>query len=210
MVSLSDGHCYVPSNVGHENIYDVDSIVKSDFTDSTTAFHFQIKEVIESIFTDNEGRPTIRLERYKRSNENEPWIIHKVWSANITTSTYEKKEDNVTYIKLIFPTSLNKKWNGNAKNDLEEKEYEFTSLNVPENLYSFSFDSSLTVLQADFADGIISKDYEIEKFAAGVGMIFKESFTGEYKSPMPPGMSSLEDSLDDYIHYTETIISYNK
>jgi len=209
-ISPDNNYSYFPSNVGHEIIYNVDSISKSNFKLTTDTFHFQIKEVIESTFTDNEGRPALRLERYRRADESQPWVIFKVWSANLTKTNAEKKEDNITYIKLIFPVMLNEKWNGNVKNQMDEKEYKFISINAPENFNSFAFDSALTVLQNDYDDGFTAKDYEIEKYAAGIGMFFKESFTGSFKSTVSfNNVLTLEDSLDAYTHYTEKLISYS-
>jgi hypothetical protein len=198
--NYSDKSCsYIPTNVDHELIYDVDSVSKDDFTHLTDSFHYQIKEVIESIFTDNQGRPTMRLERYKRNTPSNPWIIHKIWSANLTATTYEKKEDNITYIKLVFPAKLNEKWNGNAKNDIEEMDYEYTTLNVPETFNSFNFDSTLTVTQSDFDVSGFEKDYEIEKFATELGVYYKEYFKGEM----------LGNTYTNFEHYTEKLISYS-
>ncbi|MEP7168659.1 MAG: hypothetical protein ABI855_04760 [Bacteroidota bacterium] len=207
-VSPNNDYSYFPSNVGHEIIYDVDSISKSAFKLSTDTFHFQIKEVIESTFTDNEGRPALRLERYRRSDASQPWEIFKVWTANVTGTNAEKKEDNITFIKLVFPVALNQKWNGNVKNDMDAKEYKYTAVNSHESFNSISFDSALTVLQKDLDDRIYQKDYEIEKYATGIGMFFRESFNGMYNSQITPSMLTLQDSLNEYTHYTEKMISY--
>ncbi|MEO5572157.1 MAG: hypothetical protein ABIT08_03530 [Bacteroidia bacterium] len=203
-VSLNSDYAYFPVNVGHEIIYDVDSIYKSDFTHHTDTFHFQIKELIESTFTDNEGRQTLRLERYKRLNETHPWEIYKVWTANLTSTNAEKKEDNINFIKLVFSIALNKKWNGNAKNDLDDLEYKYSSANVKEQFNGFIFDSTLTVLQNDFDDTFTKKDFEVEKYSTGVGMFYKEKFIGQYKYPV--------DSLDPYstyVSYKEKLIAFN-
>jgi|SRR6185436_15373845 len=201
-------YSYFPTNAGHEIIYAVDSISKSAFKLSTDTFHFQMREVIESIYTDNEGRPTLRLERYRRSDESQPWEIFKVWTANVTKTTAEKEEDNITFIKLVFPITLNEEWNGNIKNDLKEQQYRYASVNSPEKCGSLNFDSALTVIQKEVDDLVTVKEYEIEKFAAHAGMFYKESFKGSYKSPMPP-VTTLQDSLEEYTHYTEKIISFS-
>jgi hypothetical protein len=203
MVSVNDGHSYVPSNIGHEIIYDVDSIVKSDFNGMIDTVHYQVREVIESISTDNERRPTLRLERYKRLTPSDPWVIYKVWTANVTNVNYEKKEDNITYIKLIFPLVLNKKWNGNAKNDLEEEDYEYVSVNTPENFNSIILDSALTVVQSDFDDFYVEKVIKSEKYATGIGMFYKEYFVGNYKYP-----SDSLDPFDKFVNYKEKMVSY--
>jgi hypothetical protein len=196
------GHQYFPLNTGHEIIYDVDSIVKNEFNlGQVDTFRFQIKEVVESYFTDNEGRETARLERYKRSDSSQPWVIHKVWTANLTLNTAEKKEDNITYIKLIFPPVKNRKWNGNARNEYEEQEYRITDTHRAETINNIPFDSVTTVLQAD-EDNIVYKKFEIEKYAANAGLVYKEQFNGQY------GLSGSSYVLKSYIHYTERIVSY--
>lgn len=48
-----------------------------------------------------------------------------------------------------------------------------TSLNVPLSLGTLSFDSSLTVTQLNL-DNILDSRYYIEKYAAGIGMVYKE------------------------------------
>lgn len=207
-VNVFTGYSYFPDNIGHELIYDVDSIVKDDFTNETDTLHFQVMEVIDSVITDLEGRVTLRLERYKRLTSADPWVIYKVWTANKTLSNAEKKEDNITYIKLVLPPEINDTWDGNKKNNIGEEIYEYTSLNNPDYINSLSFDSTLTVLQSDEDDGIITKDYKIEKYAASVGMYYKESFIGEYKQDLLPH-PTLIDSLKRYTHYTERLISFN-
>ncbi|MFI5219678.1 MAG: hypothetical protein ACHQNT_09325 [Bacteroidia bacterium] len=205
---VSESFNYFPSNVGHELIYDVDSIVKDDFDNSTDTFQFQIKEIIESVFTDIEGRPTLRIERYKRTNSSQAWIIHKVWTANVNSFNAEKKEDNITYVKLIFPSKLNKTWNGNSKNCLGEELYEITSLNDPDVQNNLVFDSTLNVLHSDEDDHFYRKDYAVEKYANGIGLYYKIDFRGYYKGDPYP-YPTLYDSLENYIYYSEKLISFN-
>lgn len=197
------GYSYYPANIGHELIYDVDSIVKSDVTGIVDSFQFQIREVVESEFKDNEGRPTLRLERYKRLTPADPWIIYRVWTANVSLKNVERKEENITYIKLVFPPSLNLKWNGNIKNTLGEQIYRVTSVNAPDNINGLNFDSTLTVVQNDFDDCITPKYFFVEKFATGAGMYYKENFYGVYSQQ--PGQFC---KLISFNHYTEKLISY--
>src|SRR6266481_1017842 len=58
------GYNYFPNQVGRYVIYNVDSFYYAGIPVVIDTFKFQIKEKIESMFTDNEGRPSIRLERY--------------------------------------------------------------------------------------------------------------------------------------------------
>lgn len=201
-ITAFSGYSYFPLTIGHQVIYEVDSIVKSEFNlGKIDTFTFQIKEMVESFFIDNEGRETARIERYKRANASEPWVIHKVWTANLNLMNAEKKEDNLTFIKLAFPPKKDQKWNGNAKNELDEQEYKITDVNIPESVNGIAFDSVLTVLQAD-EDNIVYKKYEIEKYAARTGMVYKEQFNGTYK--YIAGIYTLAG----FTHYTEKVIPF--
>jgi len=195
-------YTYFPGNIGHEVIYDATLITRDEFTGDDDTLVFQIKEVVESVFMDNQNRPTLRLERYKRDTPNDPWVISDVWTANRTSTLLEKKEDNITYIKLIFPMVNSASWNGNALNNLGSQDYEYQSVHTGENVGGQFFDSTATILQID-EDNFIEKKYAVEKFAAGVGLIYKQQIEidKDYTNPNIPGISSQR-------LYTETINSW--
>lgn len=167
------GYSYFPLKVGDSLMYHV-HLHDKDLNDNDSSY--QILEVVESIFDDNGGRPTLRLERYVRKDATESWIIYKVWKANITATNVEKEEDNLVFIKLVFPVTADKTWDGNAKNTLETfEDYRYTSLHQPETLDALSFDSVITVQQVNLTGECLpSTEYGVEKYAAGVGMIYKE------------------------------------
>ena len=172
------GYDYFPVDEGRVLIYDADSIITDEFTQTTTTHHFQIKEVIHSTYIDNENRPTQRIERYVRDSANAPWVIFKVWSANLTNIRAERFEDNVRYVKLVFPVKQDVQWNGNALNTNEELEYQYIDVHSSVTLNNVSYDSVLTVLQ-DEEDNLIEHRYFMEQYAAGIGMIYKENVKQE-------------------------------
>lgn len=167
------GYTYFPLNIGSWIIYDVDSVVHDDFKDSVFTYKYQLKEFIESKYTDNAGKEIYRVERYKRNNPTAPWIISDVWAAHINSSRAEKFEENIWYIKLIFPVKENAKWNGNSFNSMDAMEYEYTEVNVSTSLNGNNFDSTLTVLQADELNAI-NKLFSEEKYAKNVGLIYRQ------------------------------------
>lgn len=194
---------YYPSHVGYELIYDVDSIIKDKFTGLTDTFQYQIRERIDSIYTDNEGRPTMRIERYKRSTINDPWIIHRVWAANKSNTYVHRVEENIRYVKLIFSVLANKKWNGNAFNTLGERTYRYQSVHQAENFGSFNFDSTLTVLQFEDTT-LINKDSYLEKYATNVGMYYKENISIKYNFSPNPNY----DTINEAVIYIERLNSF--
>ncbi len=166
-------HEYFPVNTGHWVIYNVDSIVYDDFTGNIDTFHYQVKEVFEEKFIDDSGKEAIRLERFIRWETDQDWQIKNAWVARLLPSRAEKVEENIRFIKLAFPVKINKNWNGNAYNSMPEQTYRYTDVHKPYTINELSFDSVATVLQKDDKT-LISKEYQVEKFAKNAGMIYKE------------------------------------
>jgi hypothetical protein len=196
-------YSYFPVNTGHELIYDAVRIVRSTITGDDTAV-FQVREVVESVFDDNQGRPTQRLERYIRNTPSDPWVIADVWTANMTASRVEKKEENTTFIKLIFPLKLNKTWNGNSLNNLGEQEYFYSWIDKPYSISTFAFDSTLRVVQADDSNYVYMLRNE-EIFAAGVGLVYKNYVDITFDRTTNPGIVGVEEQ----VLYKETLISWS-
>jgi hypothetical protein len=167
------GYGYFPANTGHWVTYLVDSTAWDDFNDTVYYYNYQIKEVIESEFMDNEGRNTLRIERYKRLTDTNAWIIKDVWFANLTSSTAERVEENERFVKLIFPVREGEQWNGNVYNTLGEENYTFTDVHSPYSVSQFFFDSSLTVKQFD-EQNLIMRRQSIEVYAKDIGLIYKK------------------------------------
>lgn len=199
------GYSYFPSNTGHYIIYDVDSDKKDCFTLQVTHAHYQIKEIIESVFTDNQGRPTLRIERYRKDTLQYPdWTIYNVWTANLTRTTAERFENNVRYIKLVFPVTDGKTWNGNVMNTDDEEDYQYISVHQPEVVNNIAFDSVTTVQQADELYNLVAPKFKLEKYAAGVGLVYRK------KLEMQTQVNDTTGLLDTacYFNYMERIVQF--
>jgi hypothetical protein len=179
------GYNYYPGTIKSYVIYDVDSIVYHQIKGDTVKFKFQIKEVMDSMMTDNQNRPTIKLIRYKKIySPSVPysamtWALEKVWVANKTTTDVEVVEENVRYTKLAFPTKLNASWNGTAHADSVECDYSYTSFDNPLTLNGNAFSKTLTVLQHLDTNAIYYQNY-YEQYARGVGLIYKQLINYNY------------------------------
>jgi hypothetical protein len=206
------GYSYFPLEEGKVTYYQVDSIGWMGYTyDPIThtvdidTLHYQIKEVVNGFFLDNEGRETAEIRRYRRNDASQPWIIYKVYSANLTPTRAERYEDNVRYVKLIFPPEENEKWIGQyvdvPSNDtiFEPWEYEYETVNEPGFAGALSFDSvSTVILKSDV--NLIEYRYYIEQYAAGTGLIYKEYNDLDY-------LSTTSSFIKNGFIYKETIIN---
>ena len=209
--TLDYGYDYFPFEVGRYVIYDVDSVVFNSFTDTIDTYKFQIKEYCESSFLDNEGRTSIRLERYKKNYSNTvpydsmPWTLVDVWQTNRTVTTAEKVEENIRYVKMTFPAKMGNSWNGNAQNTQEETNYSYADVDVSRTVGSSSFDSTLFVDQLK-KENALEKKYYVETYAKHIGMIYKQVIDVRAKTiNSKPIMERLDSGL---VNYQMTINSY--
>lgn len=178
------GYNYFPDKVGAYIIYDVDSTFYDDFFIPTklTKFKFQLKEKYESIFQDNQNRPTIRIERYIKKYDSiipyadMQWKLRNVWFANKTATTAERVEDNMRFIRLAFPVKITQSWDGNVQNVDDEQTYSYSFIDEAKTLAGHSFEKVLKVKQIDYTD-LIQKKYAVEQYARTIGLIYREVIT---------------------------------
>ena len=174
------GYAYAPQNIGKYIVYDVDSTIYDDFTHDTTYYKYRIKEKLEEVYVDNQGRQSIKLVRYiKKYNDsigydNMPWIIKDVWNYTKTNTTLEVVEEDVRFTKLIFPVKEESTWNGNANNTLGEWEYKYSYTDRAETINGTHFDNVLMVTQKNDKNNVIHREYYVEKYAKEVGLIYRE------------------------------------
>lgn len=177
------GHDYAGMEIGKYVIYDVDSFFYDDFTGTIDTSIYQLKEIVDDKFIDLEGDDAFKIIRYRKESDTTGWVLTDVWQSKLTTTNYQKVEENVRFIKLIFPINKNDKWNGNIKNNLEEEEYEYTSVDQSENIGGNTLANVLTVKQVEEINLIEEKIFE-EKYAKGIGLVYKKSvdLTKEYNN----------------------------
>lgn len=233
------GYNYFPDEVGRYAIYNVDSIHYNTFNLNVAThitrgdtFRFQLKEKIESSYTDNQGRPALRLERYVKYYNSSipysamPWILRDVWSETKTAKTAEKVEENERYIKLAFPVKEEQQWNGNAQNTNDAKIYSYEFFDLPRTIGNILFDSVAQVNHYN-ETSLVYWHYSSEKYARNVGLIYKRRIEVESQpnsdwstdhAAYPYGNDTLIAFYNKPIlqrvfsgyQYTSTVVSYGK
>ncbi|MBK6835459.1 MAG: hypothetical protein IPG89_14780 [Bacteroidetes bacterium] len=206
------GYDYFPVTMGKYIVYDVDSTVYYALPNEIAiTTNYRIKEVIDSVFKDNQNRDTYRITRYKKdysptvSYDDMDWVIKDVWMANKTSTTAEVVEEDTRYIKLTFPTIKNSKWNGNAQNTIGDWQYKYTEVDKAISINGLNFDKTLTIQQKVDTPAIYYKFYQ-EKYAKGIGMIYKEISDYNYKivsGTLFPGQ------IYQGVSYKMTVVDYH-
>ena len=183
-LNLDYGYEYFPIEVNRSVTYQVDTTFYDDFADTVYTVTSQVKEVIVAEdSTDLEGRPQVRIERYERADANTSWenIIPRVWYAVRSEMEAERIEENLRFLKLIFPVQNDRKWAGNAYIDtnderwayLDDWQYTYTEVGVAQTINGQSFDKTATVIQNDYCN-LQQRLYGKEIYAEGVGLVYKE------------------------------------
>jgi len=207
------GYDYYPAKIGSYIIYDVDSIVYRQIpTQDTLKFKFQIKEKLDTLFTDNQGRPTIKIIRYKKKYDSAipynqmSWTLQDVWMANKSKTDVEVVEENIRYTKLAFPAKLNGTWNGTAHADTNAvNTYTYTTYDAPASFGNLSFQKTLTVGQLSSAGVVILYQNYNEKYARNIGLIYKEITNYNYQDSHG---NFIPGHIYEGIHYVMTINLY--
>jgi hypothetical protein len=216
---------YAPLTVGKYITYNLDSLVFKNFGTKDTVIKYQVKLVVDAEITDNLGRPAFRIIRYIRKTAANPWNPDNTFMAVQTEFGFEFVENNLRFLKLKAPVRDGASWKGNSYIDtyslastlkyLDDWDYTFDSVNVKQTLGGFSFDSTLKVNQRYEIEGDLSvppinislKDISFEKYAKGVGLIYREFLHTEFQ-PAING-APVGHYTDDSYGVKMTIIDHN-
>jgi len=183
------GYEYYPVQEGSYWIYQVDSVVYIDLgaiKDSTTSY---LKEEIVEEFVDQLGDTIYRIEREISNSLDFDWKVKDEWATHKEANRVTRTEENLKFIKMVFPTNTGSSWNGNAfiPDGVElfvggetldffiDWNYRILSTDLPEEIGSIEYDSIVTIQNADSSEeDKLHRRYAIEKFAKNVGLVYKK------------------------------------
>ena len=167
------GYDYFPLTIGEFRIYDVE-VINYNLDGSISTEVYQLKEVVADSSIAG-GETSFRLDRYRRTDALEAWVIDSVWSARRNTYQAIVVENNVPIIKLSFPLAEDKTWDGNAMNSRDFDEFEIKNLGKTFQFDSIDYPNSLEMLKENLVDsgGFTVKDYNLEVFSSDLGLIYR-------------------------------------
>ncbi len=197
--SISD---YNPLAVGKYISYRLDSFVYTNFGVNSEIRTYQVKYMVDAKIADNLNRPSYRIIRYIRKTTANAWISDASFMATNTGNGLEFVENNLRFIKLRTPMRDLYSWKGNSFIDtyslnselkyMADWDYVYDSVNAPLKVGTFTLDSTLKVDQRDEIIGNPSDatsyseiNYATEKYAKGIGMVYRRFFHSEYQPPTP-------------------------
>lgn len=184
------GYDYFPLEIGKYRDYQVDSTI-FDFgpgggtiTHNSTTY---LREQVIDTLTDNLNRVGYKIERFERSNLTDPWTVKDVWMFIRTDQQAESLEENLRFIKLVFPLKEGVVWNGNQFIDdatiisiagesievFKSWEYNVDFVGEPITVNNEVYENGVQITQAD-NENLIELRYSIEQYAENIGLVFKE------------------------------------
>jgi hypothetical protein len=184
------GHEFVPISVGAYWEYAITETTISAVNGQTNELSELRVEVIDSV--NFSGQVTYILQRSTRPQGAASWSAAETWSARLETFQYVQQEGNVPFIKLQFPLSEGKSWDGNALNTLGGTDacpngtflcdnYTVSNLNQSFELPGvFLYDNTVTIVENDDDDPIVMKDLRQTVYAKDVGLVYREELHLEY------------------------------
>jgi len=212
---------YYPLEIGFWQEYQVDSISFNDFTTPITidTNSYFIKEIVESAFLDLNNEENLRIEKFTR-NDSTSWSIDQIFSAKVSDVNLQKVENDLRFIKLVFPPKENKTWNGNIYIDAIDEatleyynpkkyswEYVYLDVHEAKTVGNFSFDSTVTIIQID-DENLFEKKYSKEIYAKNIGLVYKELMILETQTP--PNGQSFMDRVEKGFILKYTISDYKQ
>ncbi len=197
-------YAYFPLQIGKYIVYQVDSVVY-DFAQgggtSRDSFRTFVREIVGDTLRDQTGLLLYRIERYERRHDTSAWALKSIGTAGRTATQAIRTEDNLRFLKLVFPLDRRSEWDGNLWIDENREieiagermrpfvnwEYEVDSIDVPAVAGAFAFDSTLLVTEIDDKN-IIERRLSRVRYAKNVGMVWREQWIldSQYCNQSPP------------------------
>lgn len=192
---------YYPMAVGKYITYKLDSTNYIGYTTTPTITTYYIKDVVEAIITDNLNRKSYRVVRYIKDSLNEAsWRNNNTFMVTPLDKSVEYVENNLRFIRMQSPITDGFEWPGtsyiagNGGNPSVQFfagwRYHYENIGKPFTVFTTNVANTITVNQADDVGGFPSdpaaysdKNYGVEVFGQGIGLIYKEFLHWSYQPP---------------------------
>ncbi len=178
---------FYPLEVGRTWIYQTDSVIYNKQLGTINTTQGFVKEVIVNEFITSGDLTSYTIERSFRKNPNNDWNLTDIYSASFIDNKATRIEENLRFVKLLLPPTLNQKWDGNQFFDefidvnvggeliqvYKNWESEITAVNSTVVINGIQYDNCTEVTLAD-TENTIEKRYVKEIYSKNVGLISKE------------------------------------
>ncbi len=187
--NLDFGYDYFPLDIGNTWVYTADSIIFDPIAFGTKidTIQFLIRETITDTFRSNSGQLVYRV-KYEEQGKDRNWQVKFIYSAQMEPTRAIRTENNLSFIKIVFPLELGRSWNGNAFIDEQKiikvagepismfkgwENYSFLEQFEKIDVNGQSFDDVFKVEMAN-SENLVEFRKANEYYAKGIGLVFQE------------------------------------
>lgn len=190
-------------------LYDLDSTVFVNFGQLDTVIHYQAKDIVDTLVTDNLNRDAWRVIRYIRpaeSTNEADWTPKLTYLVIPGTQHVEVVENNMRALKVQIPVNPGSTWKGNSAignspfqslfqfsndEDIQYWDYTYVSTNETVTINDQSYPETVSITQVEDSvnvpieapEAFAYRNYWNEQYAKGVGLVSKEVSMWEYQPP---------------------------
>jgi hypothetical protein len=180
------GSQYFPTELGQETHYRLDSIVLRPEVGGIRydSIRLEVREVLADTFRDLTGKRWYRGERYDRRVGTADWRFRQSFLLRRERERAYRSEDNLEFLKLVFPARPGKQWDGHLAFDdnrtfsvggvsvqlFQAWNYRYLAVGEPGEVEGLRYDSLLVVEGVDYDEGY-NRRYYRETYAAGYGLV---------------------------------------
>ena len=203
----------IPLEKGKYITYRVDSTVFTSFGRTTEIHSYLVKHVVDTLITDNLGRPSFRVFTYLSDTTGTvPWQPNGSYFITVLDDRVELTEDNMRVIKIHVPVRDGNTWKGNTylAEDPYGPEYNFSnddnmadwdfffdggpqpSLTIQDSTHSNTYTDVYTITENNDVDPVTDpSDYgstsvSQEMYSKNIGLVYRELTMWE-QQPNPSG-----------------------
>lgn len=171
VVEVDLGYGYFPTAVGRWVEYQVDSLWRDDPSQVLDSVSYRLKQRIEEVYTDDEGRTCQRIHRYVR-DEDDIWVVRDVWTMTVGNTAAEMTEENQRRLKMAFAVREGTTWDINVYNTVDELTVAYREVGDPWSANGLTYDNTVLVKNTVAPNFVEKRNFE-ERYADGVGMVSK-------------------------------------
>lgn len=151
------------------NVYEI----RYSAVDLSDTLNYQIREEVKESFVNGNGVETYLLNRFRRNSEDEDWALDSVWTARIEDQRAISVENNIPYVKMVFPASTDRSWDGNLLNARPVRLQRYRAFGEPFTVGINTFLRTAVVEMSNDTDSITFRDIRQEVYADSVGLVEK-------------------------------------
>ncbi len=167
------GSEYFPLKVGDTKTYVVEEVQFFSSGPDTSRYFLQ-ERLVDSILLGT-NQVNYRLARYiAQDTVQAAWELDSIWTIRADDAKVVVVENSVPIIKMTFPFSDVKEWDGNALNGKRAQQFEMVRLRKDTIIAGQPVDelAQLTLIREDSTR--VGKDVKLEFYAKGIGLVAKD------------------------------------